>query len=56
VHVPLVDLKVQTRELHDEFDAARWPVIDRAAYTMGPEFKEPEIAFATFCGCECAVA
>jgi dTDP-4-amino-4,6-dideoxygalactose transaminase len=55
VHVPFVDLKAQARELHDEFDAALWSVIDRAAYTMGPELNQFEAAFAAFCGCECAV-
>jgi dTDP-4-amino-4,6-dideoxygalactose transaminase len=48
-------LKPQAQALHDEFDAALWSVIDRAAYTMGPELKEFEAAFAAFCGCECAV-
>jgi dTDP-4-amino-4,6-dideoxygalactose transaminase len=55
VHVPFVDLKAQARELHDEFDAALWSVIDRAAYTLGPELKEFEAAFAALCGCKCAV-
>ena len=55
MHVPFVDLKAQARELHDEFDAALWSVIDRAAYTMGPELKEFEAAFAALCGCDYAV-
>jgi dTDP-4-amino-4,6-dideoxygalactose transaminase len=55
VHVPFVDLKAQAQALHDEFDAALWSVIDRAAYTLGPELKEFEAAFAALCGCQCAV-
>jgi dTDP-4-amino-4,6-dideoxygalactose transaminase len=55
MHVPFVDLKAQARDLHDEFDAALWSVIDRAAYTIGPELEQFEIAFAALCGCACAV-
>ncbi len=50
--VPFVDLKVQARELHDLYDQAIWSVIDRAAYTMGPELAAFEESFATFCGCD----
>ena len=39
MQVPFVDLKAQSRELHDEFEAAIWSVIDRAAYTLGPELQ-----------------
>ena len=55
MHIPFIDLKMQVQALHDEFDEALWSVIDRAAYTMGPELKEFEAAFAAFCGCECVV-
>jgi dTDP-4-amino-4,6-dideoxygalactose transaminase len=55
MRVPFVDLKAQANALHDELDAALWSVIDRAAYTMGPELKQFEAAFAEFCGCEWAV-
>jgi dTDP-4-amino-4,6-dideoxygalactose transaminase len=55
LRVPFVDLKAQARFLHDEFDAAIWSVIDRAAYTMGPELQEFERAFAEFCGCSYGV-
>jgi dTDP-4-amino-4,6-dideoxygalactose transaminase len=55
VHVPFVDLKAQAQALHSEFDAALWSVIDRAAYTLGPDLSEFEAAFAAFCGCDYAV-
>lgn len=47
--VPFVDLRVQAQELREEYDTALWSVIDRAAYTMGPELKEFETAFADYC-------
>jgi len=49
LHVPFVDLKRQAVDLHDEFEAALWAVISRAAYTMGPELKRFEEEFAAFC-------
>ena len=55
MRVPFVDLQVQARELHDELDAALWSVIDRGAYTLGPELREFEASFAAFCGCAHAV-
>jgi dTDP-4-amino-4,6-dideoxygalactose transaminase len=55
MRVPFVDLQVQARELHDELDAALWSVIDRGAYTLGPELAEFEASFAAFCGCDHAV-
>jgi len=48
-HVPFVDLRAQARELHDEFHEVFESVTSRAAYTMGPELKEFEAAFADFC-------
>ena len=48
-HVPFVDLRAQARELHDEFFEVFESVTSRAAYTMGPELKEFEAAFAAFC-------
>ncbi len=55
MNVPFVDLKAQSRELHDEFEAAIWSVIDRAAYTLGPELQQFEHDFAALCGCDHAV-
>ena len=55
MHVPFVDLKAQSRLLRSEFEDALWSVIDRAAYTMGPELREFEAAFAAFCGCGHAI-
>jgi dTDP-4-amino-4,6-dideoxygalactose transaminase len=52
MHVPFVDLKAESRALHDEFAAVFASVTGRAAYTMGPELKEFEAAFAAFCGVE----
>jgi len=53
--VPFVDLKVQASTLREEYGEAIWSVVDRAAYTMGPELREFESAFADFCGCAHAV-
>ncbi len=55
MRVPFIDLQVQARELHDELDEALWSVIDRGAYTLGPELAEFEASFAAFCGCDHAV-
>ena len=55
MHVPFVDLKIQATELRAEFDAAFGSILERAAYTMGPELTQFEEAFATFCGCDHAV-
>jgi dTDP-4-amino-4,6-dideoxygalactose transaminase len=52
MNVPFVDLHAQAREMHDEFAATFASVTGRAAYTMGPELKEFEAAFAAFCGVE----
>ena len=49
--VPFVDLRAQAATLRDEFEPAIWSVIDRAAYTLGPELEEFERAFAAFCEC-----
>ncbi len=53
--VPFVDLKVQAAALRDEFEPAIWSVIERAAFTMGPELTAFEGEFARFCGCAHAV-
>jgi dTDP-4-amino-4,6-dideoxygalactose transaminase len=53
--VPFVDLKIQAAELRAEFDAAFGSVLERAAYTMGPELREFEDRFAAFTGCSHAV-
>jgi len=47
--IPFVDLRAQSRALHDEYERALWPVIDRAAFSLGPELVEFEEAFAAFC-------
>jgi len=49
--IPFVDLRAQSRALHDEYEGALWPVIDRAAFSLGPELAEFEEAFAAFCEC-----
>ena len=41
-HVPFVDLKIQAAELRAEFDAAFGSILERAAYTMGPELRQFE--------------
>ncbi len=55
MRVPFVDLKHQATELQAEYDAAFRSVVERAAYTMGPELAQFEEAFAAFCGCEHAI-
>jgi dTDP-4-amino-4,6-dideoxygalactose transaminase len=55
MRIPFVDLKSQGVELMDEFDASFRSVVERAAYTLGPEVDEFETAFARLCGCERAV-
>jgi dTDP-4-amino-4,6-dideoxygalactose transaminase len=51
MRIPFVDLKRQGADLIDEFDVAFRSVVDRAAYTLGPEVREFESAFAALCGC-----
>ncbi len=55
MRVPFVDLKRQAEGLRAEFDAAFHSVVERAAYTMGPELAQFEEAFAHFCGCDHAI-
>jgi len=55
MRIPFVDLKSQGSELYDQFEASFRSVVERAAYTLGPEVKEFEAAFAGFCGCSRAV-
>jgi dTDP-4-amino-4,6-dideoxygalactose transaminase len=49
VQVPFVDLRIQGIALRREFDATIWSVIERAAYTLGPELRHFESEFAAFC-------
>ena len=53
--IPFVDLKAPGAELLDQYEAAFRSVVERAAYTLGPEVKEFEAAFASFCGCTHAI-
>lgn len=53
--IPFVDLRSQGSELIGEFDAVLRSVVERAAYTLGPEVREFESAFASMCGCGRAV-
>ena len=55
LRVPFVDLQRQSRDLRAELEAAFVSVLDRAAYTMGPELSAFEGEFADLCGCEYAV-
>jgi len=55
MRVPFVDLRRQGAELFEEFDAAFRSVVERAAYTLGPEVAGFESAFAELCGCTRAV-
>lgn len=55
MRVPFVDLRSEGDELVDDFDAAFRSVVQRAAYTLGPEVAEFESAFAHMCRCRRAV-
>ena len=55
MRVPLVDLKAQGAELLEQFDASFRSVVERAAYTLGPEVERFETSFAVLCGCSRAV-
>jgi dTDP-4-amino-4,6-dideoxygalactose transaminase len=49
VHVPFVDLKIQGLQLLPEYQAALASIVGRAAYVMGPELRDFEASFASFC-------
>ena len=55
MEVRFVDLKAQAGSLGDAYRAAFDSILERAAYTMGPELAEFETAFAEYCGCEHAI-
>jgi dTDP-4-amino-4,6-dideoxygalactose transaminase len=55
MRVPFVDLRVQARTLRNEFHEVFESITSRAAYTMGPELREFEAAFAAMFGCEHAI-
>jgi dTDP-4-amino-4,6-dideoxygalactose transaminase len=55
MHVPFVDLRRQAEGLRADFDAVFRSVVERAAYTMGPELAQFEEVFARFCGCDHAI-
>ncbi len=50
MNVPLVDLRTQHEELHDEMHEAIQSVIDRADFILGTEVGAFEKEFAEFCG------
>ncbi|MDO8847896.1 MAG: DegT/DnrJ/EryC1/StrS family aminotransferase [Coriobacteriia bacterium] len=52
MRVPFVDLKMQAKTLGDEYGAVLHGIVDRAAYTLGPEVAEFERAFAEFCNAD----
>lgn len=53
--VPLLDLKLQYRQLKDELDAAITDVMSNAAFIGGPKVKELEASIAEYCGTRNAV-
>jgi len=55
VRVPFVDLKAQAQTLRAEYERVFASVVERAAYTLGPEVKAFEEAFAAFCHAESCV-
>jgi dTDP-4-amino-4,6-dideoxygalactose transaminase len=55
LHVPFVDLRLQSRYLREEYEAVFESIVERAAYTLGPEVAAFEEQFARLCGAEHAV-
>jgi dTDP-4-amino-4,6-dideoxygalactose transaminase len=53
--VPFVDLRSQGRDLLDDYERAFRSIVERAAYTLGPELDAFERQFAASCGCRHAV-
>ncbi len=53
--IPFVDLKSQGVEYLEPFECVLRSIVERAAYTLGPEVAEFESAFALMCGCHHAV-
>jgi dTDP-4-amino-4,6-dideoxygalactose transaminase len=55
MNIPFVDLKAQAESLGATYSALLDSVVDRAAYTMGPELAQFEEEFAAYCDCEHAI-
>jgi dTDP-4-amino-4,6-dideoxygalactose transaminase len=55
MRIPFVDLKSQGCELSEEYEKALRSVVERAAYTLGPEVAAFEGEFARLAGCDRAV-
>lgn len=53
--VPFVDLQQQGRDLYDDYERVFRSIVERAAYTLGPELGEFESSFAGMCGCTDAI-
>lgn len=52
MNVPLVDLKVQYQQLEPRISARLAAVMQSGQFILGPEVREFETAFASYCGCE----
>jgi dTDP-4-amino-4,6-dideoxygalactose transaminase len=55
VKVPFVDLKAQHQGIKGEIESALSAVVADCAFVGGKYVQDFEEAFATFCGCDCAV-
>ena len=53
--IPLIGLKREWAEIGDELDSAMHRVISRSSFILGPEVKEFESDFASYCGAAGAV-
>ena len=53
--VPFVDLKAQAESLGATYGSLLESIVERGAYTMGPELARFEEDFAGYCGCRYAV-
>jgi dTDP-4-amino-4,6-dideoxygalactose transaminase len=53
--VPLVDLKRQYRSIKEEVDSAIQDVLETQAFILGPQVKEFESLFASYCNTKHAI-
>lgn len=49
--IPILDLKIQYEQLHDEIAAALQSVLDSGAFVLGPDVKALEVEVADYCRC-----
>ena len=55
LQIPFVDLQAQARALRDDYERVMRSIVERGAYTLGPELAEFEREFATHCEARCCI-